>query len=141
MSAQCNVFDLLHPRLRKVISELGYEEPTEVQKVAIPKVLEGKNVLIIAPTGSGKTEAAVFPVISRILTELEEESVEGIRALYITPMRALNRDIYHRLIAIVEKCGLSIAVRHGDTSKYERRMQAEFPPLLLITTLMYYKLC
>ncbi len=130
-----NVFELLHPRLRKVIAELGYREPTETQRLAIPKVLEGKNVLIIAPTGSGKTEAAMFPVISRILTEIEEQGrYEGIRAIYITPMRALNRDIYHRLTLIVEKCGLTIGVRHGDTPESERRRQAESPPTILITT-------
>jgi len=55
-----SVFDILHRDLRNIIRELGYVEPTPVQERAIPLVYEGHNVLITAPTGTGKTEAAFF---------------------------------------------------------------------------------
>jgi len=124
------VFDLLHPKLREAIKELGYTAPTPVQTVAIPVVLSGVHVLIIAPTGFGKTEAALFPIFTKML----ESQGEGIKALYITPLRSLNRDLLRRLFVLADKLGLSIAVRHSDTSEAERRILASRPPDLLITT-------
>ncbi|ACB40259.1 DEAD/DEAH box helicase [Pyrobaculum neutrophilum] len=121
------VFDLLHPRLQAAIRELGYLEPTPAQERGIPAVLSGSHVLIIAPTGFGKTEAALFPIISRMLEG-------GGRALYITPLRSLNRDLLRRLYALAEALGLSMAVRHGDTPESERRLLATRPPDILITT-------
>jgi ATP-dependent Lhr-like helicase len=124
------VFDLLHPKLREAIKELGYLSPTPVQSAAIPVILSGAHVLIIAPTGFGKTEAALFPIFTKML----ESRGEGIKALYITPLRSLNRDLLRRLFVLADRLGLSIAVRHSDTSEAERRILASRPPDLLITT-------
>ncbi len=112
------------------LEEKGIHEPTEIQKLAIPKILEGKNVLIISPTGSGKTEAAMLPIMQRIMRENHEK----IACIYITPLRALNRDMLRRLKYFSKKLGLKIAVRHGDTTNYERRKQSLNPPHILITT-------
>ncbi|MCX8136439.1 DEAD/DEAH box helicase [Pyrobaculum aerophilum] len=125
------VFNLLHPELQKAIKELGYAEPTPAQIGAIPKILAGLHVLLIAPTGFGKTEAAFFPVLSRIL---ESRGEGGVMCLYITPLRSLNRDLLRRLFALAERVGVSIAVRHGDTPEGERRSLARKPPDVLITT-------
>jgi len=125
------VFDLLHPRVREVLGELGYREPTEVQSRSIPLILNGDNVLISSPTGSGKTEAAVLPVASRIL---ERGGNQGIHVLYITPMRALNRDLLSRLERLFTALGLRVGVRHGDTPQRERQRQRMEPPHMLITT-------
>ncbi|KUO82813.1 MAG: hypothetical protein AT714_08160, partial [Vulcanisaeta sp. OSP_8] len=57
----------LHVRLVEVLARYGYGEPTSIQALAIPRILEGRHVLVIAPTGSGKTEAAMLPIMSRIL--------------------------------------------------------------------------
>ncbi|MEM3394170.1 MAG: DEAD/DEAH box helicase, partial [Candidatus Methanomethylicia archaeon] len=108
----------------------GYIEPTEPQEKAIPEILNGENILLIAPTGSGKTEAALFPIISMMMNE----DIRGIRAIYVTPLRALNRDILKRMVEIAEKAGISIEVRHGDTPESIRRRQALKPPKILITT-------
>jgi len=124
------VFELLHPKLREAVKELGYSSPTPAQVAAMPKVLSGAHTLIIAPTGFGKTEAALFPIFSRML----EMRGGGVRALYITPLRSLNRDLLRRLYALADKLGFSIAVRHSDTSESERRILASRPPHLLITT-------
>jgi ATP-dependent Lhr-like helicase len=124
------VFDLLHPKLREAIKELGYLSPTPVQSAAIPVILSGAHVLIIAPTGFGKTEAALFPIFTKML----ESQGEGVKALYITPLRSLNRDLLRRLFVLADRLGLSIAVRHSDTSEAERRILASRPPDLLITT-------
>lgn len=103
---------------------------TEVQKQAMPLVAEGRNVLIIAPTGSGKTEAAAIPVMKRIA----DQKLQGISVLYITPLRALNRDMLKRLTEWAKEFGITLAVRHGDTSQTERAFQARNPPQMLITT-------
>ena len=103
---------------------------TDIQKQAIPLVQQGKNVLIIAPTGSGKTETAVIPVMEKI----KQQNMQGIAAIYITPLRALNRDMLKRLKEYANELGISISVRHGDTTTSERSLQAKNPPQLLITT-------
>ncbi|WP_052885753.1 DEAD/DEAH box helicase [Vulcanisaeta distributa] len=121
----------LHPRLVDVIEGFGYLEPTPVQERAIPRVLSGVNVLITAPTGSGKTEAAMFPIMSKILSE---GLTGGVAAIYITPARALNRDVNIRLREIASRLGITTAVRHGDTPESERRRQVREPPTILITT-------
>ncbi|RLI78885.1 helicase [Archaeoglobales archaeon] len=113
-----------------VLQETGIEELNEMQVLAAEKILKGKNLLIIAPTGSGKTEAAIIPILQKILLN----NYEGIALLYITPLRALNRDMLRRLEKIAKKLGLTIAVRHGDTTNAERRKQSAKPPQILVTT-------
>ncbi len=103
---------------------------TEIQKKAIPVVLSGRNTLIIAPTGSGKTEAAVVPILKKV----SEENLKGISVVYITPLRALNRDLLKRLVEWCKKLKITISVRHGDTTIRERTAQAKVPPQFLITT-------
>ena len=124
------VFELLNPKLQELVKK-RFKEPTLPQKLAIPKILEGKNVLLISKTGTGKTESVMLPIFNF----LTEKKLNPIAALYITPLKALNRDLLDRLIWWANKLEIDISVRHGDTSKYERRMQTEFPPLLLISTL------
>lgn len=108
-----------------------YKSYTEIQKVAIPIVSQRHNCLIVAPTGSGKTEAAVLPLLDLMM---QNGSKEGIQALYITPLRALNRDMLGRLESICAALQVSVAVRHGDTAPSERARQARKAPMLLITT-------
>ncbi len=102
---------------------------TEIQKEAIPKIAEGRNVLILAPTGYGKTEAALLPVLERI-----EAGGDGIQALYITPLRSLNRDLLSRFHYWCDKLGISRDVRHGDTTQSERTKHRKKPPQIMLTT-------
>src|SRR2546422_9748559 len=101
-----------------------------MQIAAIAQIRSTLDVLIVAPTGSGKTEAALLPV----LESLEANHASGIRAVYVTPLRALNRDMVERLRHLVERTKLKVAVRHGDTPPSERRKQAATPPDVMITT-------
>ncbi|HYU05988.1 MAG TPA: DEAD/DEAH box helicase, partial [Thermoplasmata archaeon] len=101
-----------------------------MQARAIREIRSGSHVLIVAPTGSGKTEAALFPILESL--GLGERG--GIRALYITPLRALNRNLIDRIQRLVASTGLTAAVRHGDTPTSDRRKQAANPPDILITT-------
>jgi len=94
--------------------------------------MEGENVLLIAPTASGKTEAALLPVFSALMEEPHPPG--GIEVVYITPLRALNRDIHKRMMYWADRLGVTVQVRHGDTSQRDRRRQSVKPPRFLITT-------
>jgi len=110
---------------------LGLGTPTEPRALAIPPIIKGDNVLLVAPTASGKTEAALLPVLSRHLTRTFRK---GIAVPYVTPLRALNRDILGRLAHITTRLGVRCEVPHGDTSASQRRKQSRNPPEILITT-------
>jgi len=124
------VFELLSKKLQEIVKKRGFKEPTLVQKLGIPPIISGKNVLLIAPTGVGKTESAMLP----ILDEWIKKKPKPISILYITPLKSLNRDMLKRLLWWGNELDMDISVRHGDTSAYARKMQAEVPPDCLITT-------
>lgn len=126
-----NVLELLSKPVRNIIYERGFKNLTPPQIKAIPYILSGENVLIVAPTGTGKTEAAIIPIIDMML---RGRRGNGINLLYITPLRALNRDMIERLNWWFRRFDFKIAVRHGDTPPDERRLQAIYPPDVLVTT-------
>ena len=125
------VFEALHPRIRSGLETLGISEPTPPQEKAMEPILAGENVLLVAPTASGKTEAALLPVFDAYLRSKPEK---GIGIIYITPLRALNRDIERRMMFWADHLGIDVQVRHGDTSQRQRRRQSTKPPQMLITT-------
>jgi ATP-dependent Lhr-like helicase len=126
-----SVFDMLVKPVRRLVEEKGFPEPTEPQEKTMPKILAGKNVLLISPTATGKTEAAFLPVLSMLL---QQQKTPGIKVLYITPLRALNRDLLERLEWWCNNLDIKLAVRHGDTDTKERTRQSRSPPDILITT-------
>ncbi len=132
MSDVKDVLQLLHPNLLKVMPKYGYNGLTEVQRRSIPLILRGRDVLIVAPTGYGKTEAAVFPLISKMLNNRSEH--QPISLIYVTPLRALNRDLMRRLADICSDLGLTAQVRHGDTPQRLRKSLEKNPPHIIITT-------
>jgi ATP-dependent Lhr-like helicase len=123
------VFSILDNRIKE-LAVSRFEKPTLIQELAIPKVLEGKNILVIAETGSGKTESVMLGLFNKLI----EKEHAPIALLYLTPMRALNRDLMDRLIWWCNKLDIDISVRHGDTTQYERKLQVEHPPHILIST-------
>ncbi|MEM2003568.1 MAG: DEAD/DEAH box helicase [Nitrososphaerota archaeon] len=108
-----------------------FEELTDAQKIAIPHILRGENVLLMTPTGTGKTEAALLPILSMLTINRD---LRPITTLYITPLRALNRDLLDRIDWWCQRLDITVAVRHGDTPERERRTQSLSPPQILIIT-------
>ncbi len=124
-----SVFNILNNRIKE-LAVSRFEKPTYVQELALPKVLEGKNILVIAETGSGKTESVMLGLFNKLI----EKEHKPFALLYLTPMRALNRDLMDRLLWWCNKLDIDISVRHGDTTQYERKLQVEHPPHILIST-------
>ncbi|MDP7312072.1 MAG: DEAD/DEAH box helicase, partial [Candidatus Thalassarchaeaceae archaeon] len=98
-------FSALARQLENLTEERGWN-PTPIQAASQKQLLAGDDLLLIAPTGSGKTEAVVMPLLSNALTE----SWEPLCILYITPLRALNRDIDRRIAALAKAVGLNADV-------------------------------
>lgn len=107
-----------------------YHSFTEIQKLSIPVIEKGDNCLVVAPTGSGKTEAVVLPLL-KLLAGKENSPI---KVLYITPLRALNRDMMKRLEELCKFAKITVGVRHGDTSQKEKSKQTRVAPMFLITT-------
>jgi ATP-dependent Lhr-like helicase len=123
--------DVFSP-LTRAWFERAFSAPTPAQALGWPAIARGGHVLIQAPTGSGKTLAAFLIGIDR----LNETPGEGLRLLYVSPLKALNYDIERNLrspLAGLES-KLSVAVRTGDTPADERRRMLRTPPDILITT-------
>ncbi len=129
--ANAGVFESLAEPVRALLTEGGIGDPTPPQVEAIPLILQGKDVLVVAPTGSGKTEAAILPLLSNLVRSGPRH---GISLLYITPLRALNRDMLRRLQFWCTKLSLTLDVRHGDTPQSQREKQSRNPPDVLVTT-------
>ena len=121
----------LHPTLaHHLVSTLGWTELRPLQQAAIAPVLADKDVLLLAPTAGGKTEAATFPVLSRMAAE----GWTGLSAIYLCPLKALLNNLLPRLETYGGWTGRRVALWHGDTQASRRTSILADPPDLLLTT-------
>ena len=126
-----SAFDRLHPALQHhIVNSLGWTSLRPLQEHAIPPVLDGDHALLLAPTAGGKTEAAVFPLLSRMLTE----GWSGLSVLYVCPIKALLNDLESRLRAYGALVGRRIDRWHGDVGAARRQAILREPPDVLLTT-------
>ncbi len=123
--------DVFSPKTRAWF-EQAFAGPTPAQALGWPAIAAGGHVLIQAPTGSGKTLAAFLLGIDRLNTT----PGDGLRLLYVSPLKALNYDIERNLRSPLAGLGseLVVGVRTGDTPAEERRRMLKTPPDILITT-------
>lgn len=124
-------FDRLHPHLRHaIVHDLGWRALRPVQEMTIDAVLDGCNAVVLAPTAGGKTEAAIFPVLSQILSD----EPAPVAALYVCPIRALLNNQEDRLRSYARMVGLDVFKWHGDVSDSRKRGFREQPAHILMTT-------
>jgi len=124
-------FERLHPHLQHaIVNDLGWRSLRPVQDLTIDAVLDGANCVVLAPTAGGKTEASMFPVLSRILAE----EPPPVAALYVCPIRALLNNQEERIGSYARMVGLSAFKWHGDVSDARKKSFREFPSHVLMTT-------
>ncbi len=121
----------LHPHLQHgIVHDLGWRSLRPVQDLTIEAVLDGCNAVVLAPTAGGKTEAAIFPLLSRILTE----GLSPVSVLYVCPIRALLNNQEERLRSYARMVGLDVFKWHGDVSDSRKQGFRESPAHILMTT-------
>lgn len=141
-----SIFTEFHPLIEEwFLEQIG--SPSLPQLLGWPKIAEKRNILISAPTGSGKTLAAFLKCLDLLFKSKEvDQENQGIRIVYISPLKALNNDIYRNLEVPIQGIRdlatqreislpqLKVDIRTGDTSQKERRQMLKKPPDILITT-------
>ncbi len=126
-----SVFSTLHESLQAVLSDrLGWCELREVQEQAYEAIHGGNDVLVIAPTAGGKSEAAFIPVIDDIL----KSGTKGVACLYLSPLKALINDQEERIATFCRPTGLSLSKWHGDVPKGDRGWDPDDAPQFLLIT-------
>ena len=124
-------FGRLHPALQHhIVNSLGWTSLRPLQEQAIGPVLDGDHALLMAPTASGKTEAAALPLLSRMLSG----GWRGPSVLYVCPLKALLNNIEPRLRSYGALVGRRVDTWHGDVGAARRRQIVREPPDLLLTT-------
>ena len=113
-----------------VANTLGWYDLRPLQKASIVPVRSGADCLLIAPTAGGKTEAATFPVLSRMI----DEHWQGLSVIYVAPLKALLNNLLPRLEQYTAWLGRRVALWHGDIGDGERRRILGDPPDILLTT-------
>jgi ATP-dependent helicase Lhr and Lhr-like helicase len=138
-----NSLDLFHPLIKDWFCK-KYGSPTDIQEKTWPEIASSKNVLVTAPTGSGKTLTAFLWAINCLVTGKYETG--KLSVLYISPLKALNNDILKNLISPLSELkeyfaensagfkDIRVMTRSGDTTEEERRLMVKKPPEILITT-------
>lgn len=121
----------LHPTLaHNLVATLGWTQLRPLQQAAIEPVMQGDDALLLAPTAGGKTEAATFPILSRMAAE----GWTGLSVLYLCPLKALLNNLLPRLEIYGGWTGRRVALWHGDTPDSRRKSILTDPPDLLLTT-------
>lgn len=126
-----NEFEKLHPALQyHVVNSLGWSSLRPTQLQAIEPILSGLHCLLLAPTAGGKTEAAIIPVLSRMMTD----AWPGVSVIYVCPIKALLNNLEQRLSHYAGLVGRRVAVWHGDVSQSQKGHALKDAPDIILTT-------
>ncbi|MGI0066467.1 MAG: DEAD/DEAH box helicase, partial [Nitrosotalea sp.] len=121
----------LDQRIINVLESKGIKKFYKFQEEAIHHIVSGDNIVITAPTASGKTESFVIPIIERIGNS--KNPVSAIQAIFVYPTKSLSRDQYPKIKEIADKMNIRCAVFDGDTKQEERGEILANPPQIIIT--------
>lgn len=113
-----------------IVSRLGWTVLRPVQELAGDAILDGKNVVVLAPTAGGKTEASMFPALAGLV----EREPEGVGVVYIAPIKALLNNQDERLGGYAEMVGMRHFLWHGDVGDSAKRRFIREPAQILLTT-------
>jgi ATP-dependent Lhr-like helicase len=131
MAETSSSFHLLHPKVQRWLWRQGWEALRDLQEAAIPVLLGGEeDAVLSASTASGKTEAAFLP----ILTRLAEDPGGSVRALYVSPLKALINDQFSRLELLCEDLEIPVGRWHGDVAAAQKKKILAQPAGVLIIT-------
>jgi ATP-dependent helicase Lhr and Lhr-like helicase len=123
--------DRLHPVVvHHIVNSLGWPSLRALQEEAAGPILDGADALLLAPTAGGKTEAAVFP----LLTAMDQQRWDGLSVLYVCPLKALLNNLLPRLETYTGWLGRRAATWHGDVTASARQRILREPPDVLLTT-------
>lgn len=126
-----SAFERLDPLVQHhIVNSLGWRSLRPLQEQSIDPILAGNHCLLLAPTAGGKTEAAVFPVFSRMIAE----RWHGLGVIYVCPLKALLNNLEQRLGTYASLLGRRCAVWHGDISSHRKENLREEAPDILLTT-------
>ena len=126
-----SALDLLHPVvMHHVVNTLGWRRLRPLQEVALAPIAAGEDVLLVAPTAGGKTEAAVFPLLSR----MADHGWRELSVLYIAPLKALLNNLLPRMETYAGWTGRRAAIWHGDVTASRRRQILRDRPDILLAT-------
>uniref|UniRef100_A0A803L6Q5 RNA helicase n=1 Tax=Chenopodium quinoa TaxID=63459 RepID=A0A803L6Q5_CHEQI len=126
----------LDPRLLRALIKKGIEKPTPIQRVAIPLILEGKDVVARAKTGSGKTFAYLLPLLQKLFSDSSPNNRLGPAALVLVPTRELCHQVYSEVTSIIELCRaqLKVAQLTSTMSTIEMKQALSGPADILVST-------
>lgn len=128
-----SAFDLLHPHVQRWIWKQKWTELRDIQEAAAQPILDASSDIVIASaTAGGKTEAAFLPIASALASE--KSSAPGIRALYVSPLKALINDQYHRLEPLFAELEIGVHPWHGDVVGGRKKRLLEKPEGVLLIT-------
>ncbi len=137
-----DIFELLHPIVRTWFKN-KFKKLALPQQYAVMDIHSRENILVTAPTGSGKTLTAFLAIINELVDNTDKGILQDkIYAVYISPLKALNNDIKKNLIEPLmeieelygKRLGIRVGVRTGDTTASEKAQMLKRPPHILITT-------
>jgi ATP-dependent Lhr-like helicase len=116
--------------IHHIVNTLGWPDLRPLQQAAVAPLTAGDDALLLAPTAGGKTEAASFPILSRMAAE----RWTGTSVLYLCPLKALLNNLEPRLEKYADWVGRRVALWHGDTGMSRRRAILAKRPDILLTT-------
>lgn len=124
----------LNALILKAIAEQGYQSPTPIQQKTIPVILQGKDVLGGAQTGTGKTAAFTLPILQKLTAESKVLQAKQVRCLVLTPTRELAQQVADNIAAYARHLPLKTAVFYGGVSMNPQLAAAEAGLDILIAT-------